>query len=98
MMQASPGEIVHRLDSVPTVALYALLHLNPPTEAKIIIQRYIGEWRQVQPVIDGRRLQALGVSPGPVYKDILESLRKARLNGEISSEEEELALGRKLDW
>jgi tRNA nucleotidyltransferase (CCA-adding enzyme) len=92
MMQNSPGEIVHRLDSVPKVTLYALLHLNPPVEAKIIIQRYIGEWRQVQPVIDGRRLQALGVTPGPVYKDILESLRKARLNGEISSEEEELAL------
>jgi hypothetical protein len=32
------------------------------------------------------------VKPGPVYKDILESLRKARLNGEISTEAEELAL------
>jgi tRNA nucleotidyltransferase (CCA-adding enzyme) len=92
MISASPGEIVRRLDSVPDVALYAILQMNPPAEAKIIIQRYIHEWQQIHPFTDGRKLQEMGVKPGPVYRDILESLRKARLNGEIQTEEEELAL------
>jgi tRNA nucleotidyltransferase (CCA-adding enzyme) len=92
MLHATPGEVVHRLDSVPLAALYAILQQDPAPEAKITIQRYIHEWRHVHPVIDGRKLQSLGVKPGPVYKDILESLRKARLNGEISTEAEELAL------
>jgi tRNA nucleotidyltransferase (CCA-adding enzyme) len=92
MVHQTPGDIVHRLDSVPLIALYAILQMNPPAEAKVIIQRYAGEWRQVQPVVDGRRLQALGVKPGPVYKDILENLRRAYLNGEIRSEEEEIEL------
>jgi tRNA nucleotidyltransferase (CCA-adding enzyme) len=92
MMHLSPGEVVRRLDSVSPVALYAILQINPPAGSKIIIQRYIREWRQVYPVTDGRKLQAMGVKPGPVYKDILESLRKARLDGEITTEAEELAL------
>jgi tRNA nucleotidyltransferase (CCA-adding enzyme) len=92
MLHATPGEVVHRLESVPLAALYAILQQDPAPEAKITIQRYIHEWQHVHPVIDGRKLQDLGVKPGPVYKDILESLRKARLNGEISTEAEELAL------
>ncbi|HSV85194.1 MAG TPA: CBS domain-containing protein, partial [Levilinea sp.] len=92
LAHSSPGDVVRRLDPVSPLALYAIMQMNPPAEVKITLQRYIIEWRHIHPVTDGRYLKALGVKPGPVYRDVLESLRKARLDGEITNEAEELAL------
>ncbi len=36
-----------------------------------------------------QELQALGIRPGPIYRDILNVLRYARLDGKLASREEE---------
>ena len=38
----------------------------------------------IQPVINGNDLKKLGYKPGPVYKQILDDLLAATLDGEIS--------------
>jgi tRNA nucleotidyltransferase (CCA-adding enzyme) len=53
------------------------------------LSRYWEEYRLVRPVLTGDNLRAMGLPPGPVYGHILEALRDARLDGRISSEEEE---------
>jgi len=39
----------------------------------------------VEPLLDGQDLKRLGVPPGPIYGQILEALRDARLDGKVRS-------------
>lgn len=48
------------------------------------------------PLITGADLIALGLKPGPKFKEILETIRDAQLNGEIQTREEALALLKRL--
>ncbi len=50
------------------------------------------EWRWVRPHTTGEDLKALGLPPGPRYKTLLDQLRAARLDGEVSTAEQEHAL------
>lgn len=56
------------------------------------ISGYVTRLRGVAPELTGRDLEALGLRPGPCFRTILETLLQARLDGEVGSREEELAL------
>jgi len=61
-------------------------------EVKRFISLYLTQLRQVRCGLDGDGLKAMGLTAGPRFKGILERLLAARLDGEISSDEEERAL------
>lgn len=86
---ATPGQVVNRLDTVPPEALYAVFIQDIPAVSKERIRLYNDEWRHVKPVTDGLRLQEMQIPPGPVYKKILAGLRTAWLDGRITSAAEE---------
>jgi tRNA nucleotidyltransferase (CCA-adding enzyme) len=46
----------------------------------------------MRPELCGEDLKELGFEPGPRFKEILERLLAARLDGEVSDREEEMAL------
>jgi hypothetical protein len=48
------------------------------------------------PLVTGDDLKLLGLAPGPAYREILDSLRDAQLDGKIATREEALALARQL--
>jgi len=56
------------------------------------VQRFEEVLRPLQLYTNGHTLQRMGLKPGPRYGKILDALRTARLDGEISSEAEEQAL------
>jgi tRNA nucleotidyltransferase (CCA-adding enzyme) len=58
--------------------------------------RYQTEWRWVEAEITGNDLKAMGLRPGPAYGRLLGALRDARLDGKVSTREEEEALLEKL--
>jgi poly(A) polymerase len=47
------------------------------------------------PLITGRELIAAGYSPGPAFKEVLQTVEDAQLDGSITTQEEALALARK---
>ncbi|MCZ7542637.1 MAG: hypothetical protein M5R40_03445 [Anaerolineae bacterium] len=53
------------------------------------IAHYATRLRDVQPIVDGNDLKALGLKPGPAFRRILDRLRAAWLDGEVKSAEEE---------
>ena len=53
--------------------------------------RYQTDWRVVEPEITGDDLKAMGLDPGPLFGDLLKMLRDARLDGMVSTREEEMA-------
>jgi tRNA nucleotidyltransferase (CCA-adding enzyme) len=86
--------------------IYGLLHgygltalmaaaLGTDSTAADNIELYLNVLRHVKPALSGNDLKRLGVPEGPKIKEVLQSLREARLDGRISSkrEEEEMVRG-----
>ena len=86
---ASPSEITFRLNDVPIIACFALYSATSNSDLRSLIISYVTKWKNFKPSIDGHYLQNLGITPGPIYKKILNSLRGAWLDGKITSDEEE---------
>jgi len=55
---------------------------------------YLDTYRHIKPSMTGKDLKAMGFTPGPLFKKILDRLLQARLNGEVSSKTEERVLAR----
>ncbi len=92
-----PSRVTRILDAFPEAALQAgwlLSPENPAVQGKIAA--YASNWRQRRPTISGDDLKALGLAPGPRYRKLLDRLRFAWIDGEVSSAKEEAALLRQL--
>ncbi len=54
-----------------------------------LVHQYIQNWAGVRTVTTGRELQVLGLKPGPIFSRLLDELLYARLDGRVSTDEEE---------
>jgi tRNA nucleotidyltransferase (CCA-adding enzyme) len=88
---APPSRVVDLLEDTPDAALAGAC---PQAEARVRerLEKYLGEWRAVQPRTDGEVLRRRGLPPGPKYREVLHALRSAYLDGGISTAEEERRL------
>ncbi len=77
-------------------ALQTAMTLVDEDRARRNIDRFLGQLRQVKVTIDGAQLQALGLKPGPALGQVLDALRDAKLDGIISTPQQEAALAREL--
>jgi len=88
-----PSQIVSNLEEGREHALVAAWLGSAGKElARQAIDRYLSEWRFVAPLAGGEILRELGVQPGPIYAQILWTLRAAWLDGRVTSEAEERAM------
>jgi tRNA nucleotidyltransferase (CCA-adding enzyme) len=91
LADSPPSGWVDRLEDVPELAVYAI-SLSAEGQAKQALNDYLEQWRHIKPRTTGHDLKRLGLPPGPNYQNILRTLRNAWLDGEIDSENEEIAL------
>jgi tRNA nucleotidyltransferase (CCA-adding enzyme) len=77
------------LDGLPDSAVYAGSILYSKESGVNIIKQYIHTWKNIHPTINGKHLEKMGIPRGPRYRQILDGLRAAWLNGDIHSKEEE---------
>jgi tRNA nucleotidyltransferase (CCA-adding enzyme) len=78
-----PSQIVKLLRQYDLPALI-LVALQSPRSIRSQIWQYLTYWANVQPPLNGNDLKQLGYKPGPQYRQILERLLAAKLDGEIS--------------
>lgn len=78
-----PSQIVHRLNryDLPTLALVSVRAARP---LRRLIWRYLTYWSQIKPPLDGNDLKRLGYKPGKQFKQILDTLLTATLDGELA--------------
>lgn len=88
----TPSETVRLLTDFSDECLVFLLAQNLGESAKRQLSMFLTTYRNVKPTLTGKELKALGLKPGPLYRTILARLTEARLDGEVTSEEEERAL------
>ena len=92
LIDLKPSQCVERLEELPLSAVYAVYVAVSDGKPKQILEKYLAEWRHVEPKTTGHDLKKLGIPPGPRYQKILSRLRAAWLDGEVHSEAEEQAL------
>lgn len=68
--------------------ILVLLAVRTSHDVRRRIWEYLTRWSQVSAPLNGNDLKALGYQPGPQYRDILESLLDATLDGVIQNQEE----------
>ncbi|MBP7688980.1 MAG: CCA tRNA nucleotidyltransferase [Thermoflexales bacterium] len=85
----TPSAVCRLLAPYHDRALQTALNIIQHTRARQHIRRYLAEWRSVRPQLDGTRLQQLGVPPGPLMGRLLRELTAARLDGVVSTRQDE---------
>jgi tRNA nucleotidyltransferase (CCA-adding enzyme) len=84
-VNSKPSACTFALEKFPPLSVYAV-HLV--TRERTLME-YLSTWRHIKPHTNGDTLLALGLPPGPQYKEILTHLRAAWLDGEVRSAAEE---------
>ena len=87
-----PSALFRVLAPLEPAAVSAWAKLTDDPSVAVRLRRYLEEMRFVRPTLSGDALLAMGVPQGPRVGEILSSLRDAHLDGDLSSDDEELAL------
>jgi tRNA nucleotidyltransferase (CCA-adding enzyme) len=87
-----PSEMCHLLQPYPARVMAVVWIATSNGTAQKRLLRYQIKWRFVEPELTGDDLKELGLEPGPLFGHLLRKLRDARLNGEVSTREEEMTL------
>jgi tRNA nucleotidyltransferase (CCA-adding enzyme) len=82
-----PSQVVRELSQYDLSTLI-LVAVSQPRAIRRQIWQYLTCWSQVKAPIDGNDLKALGYKPGRQYKQILDRLLSATLDGEITNRAE----------
>jgi tRNA nucleotidyltransferase (CCA-adding enzyme) len=88
----APNNVLYqRLSGFRTELILYMMACADSKKVKKAISRYYTRLRNVKISISGKDIQALGVKPGPVYRDALDAVLAAKLNGKVKSRNDEMA-------
>jgi tRNA nucleotidyltransferase (CCA-adding enzyme) len=91
-----PSQISKALRPYPAAILAAAWIASGRAGLRSKLLDYQSDYRHVESELTGDDLKELGLQPGPLFGQLLEALRDARMDGRISSREDELKLVHRL--
>jgi tRNA nucleotidyltransferase (CCA-adding enzyme) len=86
-----PSDIYRAFQGFRPEELLFMMARTQRESVRKAISHYFFRYRLVKAELKGRDLQALGIPPGPVYKQLLDELLQAQLNGIVKNRQEELS-------
>ena len=90
-----PSRVYRCLADAPVEVVLALMAVMVRPDLRKAIGDFLSAKGRVRPFLRGDDLRALGIRPGPIYRDILNSLLYARLDGHVQSRDDELRFVRR---
>jgi len=87
-------QLYRNLSGFPTELILYLMAATGRKHVKKAISLYITSLRYVSIEIGGADLKAMGLKPGPIYRQVLQSVKDAKLNGRLKNKNEELRYAR----
>ncbi|NLT42528.1 MAG: CBS domain-containing protein [Anaerolineae bacterium] len=94
-LDVPPSRVCSLLEAHDEAGLLAAYSLADNDLARERVQRYRGEWRWVQPQVSGSDFREWGYRPGPLFGEVLKTLRDAVLDGQVTGRAEEERLARR---
>lgn len=89
-LPASDADLYHLLRGYRTELILYMLAATRSKAAKKAISNYYNILRKIQPMLGGKDLIKMGLTPGPVFRHILEALLVARLNADVATRDDEI--------
>lgn len=90
------SDIYHALEAFDSQALCILAVTTDVPLVRERVWLYHGELQCIEPALDGHFLRELAVEPGPIYGEILTAVRDARINQEVATRADEIALVKRM--
>jgi tRNA nucleotidyltransferase (CCA-adding enzyme) len=90
----APSVLYRLLSGYTDRALQTAARIIDDERTQRKITHFMEDLRGVKISIDGHRLQELGLTPGPVMRRVLESIRTAVLDGLVSNPQQEMELAK----
>lgn len=91
-----PADLYRLLAALSDETLLILMAKSKGETVKRQVSSFLTTYQHLKPTLTGTDLKAMGMKPGPQFKQILNRLHEARLNGEVKTESDERSLVRKL--
>ena len=91
-----PGGIYAALHGYGAMALNTSLLATDSPLARERIRLFMSKLRYVRPALGGDDLKRMGITEGPLIKEVLNRLRNARLDGKVRSKQNEEEMVRRL--
>ena len=85
-----PSRVFRWLADAPLEVVLALMARMERSELRKSVGDFLATTRRIRPHLRGDDLRALGIRPGPIYREILNSVLYARLDGHVQSRDDEL--------
>ncbi|MBI4202137.1 MAG: CCA tRNA nucleotidyltransferase [Chloroflexi bacterium] len=82
---ARPSAVWAALQGLAVEALQAAAVMAASAHAQGLALRYLKDWRQVRPALNGNDLLRLGILQGPAIKEALAGLQNALLDGAVKT-------------
>jgi tRNA nucleotidyltransferase (CCA-adding enzyme) len=89
------SEIYRHLEALTQESRLFIMAKSHSEDVKKAVSNYITYADSLMPLATGADVKAMGVREGPVYGEILEALRDAKIDQNLSTKEEELAFMRR---
>ena len=83
----TPSQIYRALERKEDEFLLLLAAVLPEKELSIL--NFMKEWRFIKPLVSGEDLKELGLKPGPSFKDYLNKIKYAIIDGKLPKDDRE---------
>ena len=90
----SSGEICVFLDQLSTTSVQINAVLSESPCVREALRLYLTEWRYIKSLLSGTDLISLGLARGPLIGEVLQVLRNARIEGKLTTRDEEMELAK----
>ncbi len=87
----TPGPLTLHLEVHPLPAVYAVYLALSDAALRERLAAFATRWRHIPAPITGHDLKALGLPPGPAYKDLLRRARIEAIEGRLTTREDALS-------
>ncbi|MBR9980275.1 MAG: CBS domain-containing protein [Desulfatitalea sp.] len=89
-LPATDSALYHHLHPFRSELILYMLAATQVKAVKKAISKYYTQLRKTQPIIGGNDLIAMGLKPGPLFRQILDAILDAKLNGRLATREDEI--------
>ncbi len=88
--QISNGKLYKELYGIKTEIILYMMAVTKHKRVKQSISHFFTKLKHIKPSIRGKDLLIKGIKPGPIYREVLQAVLDAKLNGELKTKQDEL--------
>jgi tRNA nucleotidyltransferase (CCA-adding enzyme) len=88
------SELYQLLSGFRVELLLYMMAIAAPEKVKKSLSQYITQLRHITTSLTGKDLKKMGLEPGPIYKETLQAVLDAKLNGLVRTRNDELNFAR----